>query len=244
MAFTRARLVVPLILLAIVGCGGSEQKGAPVTKAPAPKTDLTSNLRTETGVSDADRAANQRHASAARKPAVPMPSCVRDYSGQVYSSRNGVRPTEFHLHYTVSANRAGWGDVRAIQDYFKRTRVGSSTFIVDFEGHCLKMVPESQKPWTAGNANPWAVSVEIVATGSETKAQWRSSPLFQKKVLARLVRNVMDRWGMHVKWVDPIGCVFPSGWSDHNALECGNNHTDVGDTFPFGLLGKQLHSYD
>jgi N-acetyl-anhydromuramyl-L-alanine amidase AmpD len=167
-------------------------------------------------------------------------TCRKDFSGTVYSSRNGQKPTEFILHYTVSPNRPGWGDVLGIRDYFKRTRIASSHYIVDFEGHCLQMVPTTHKSWTQGAANPWAISVEIIATGRETKAEWLRSPLFKRRVLAGLARDNMKRHGIPLKRVNPTGCVFVAGWTDHNALECGNDHTDVTPGFPYVEFSKQL----
>lgn len=167
-------------------------------------------------------------------------SCTQDFSGTVYSSRNGVRPTEWVNHYTVSPNVTGWSDVRGIQAYFKRTRVASSTYIIDFEGHCLQMVPESAKPWTQGAANPWAISVEIIATGRETRAQWLASPLIRDGILAALTRDSARRNGIPLRRVDPNGCVFTPGITDHNALECGNDHTDVAPSFPWDVYMKQV----
>lgn len=243
-----------LLVLALVGCGGSNAPPKPTaaaTPSAAPNTgvtaqpgsDLASNLRKETGISKADRAANDRIAGrlpAPREENLRGVSCRTDFSGGVWSSRNGVRPTEWILHYTVSANRPGWSDVEAIENYFSNTRVGSSHFIVDFEGHCLKMVRGSDKAWTQGNANPWALSVEIIATGSESAAQWKASPLFKRQILAKLSRGVMDSWRIPIRRVDPVGCVFPAGWSDHNHLECGNDHHDVNPHFPFKVFARQL----
>lgn len=211
--------------------------------------DLGSNLREETGIAEDDAAKNdaigdslapvQQGDAAGRSIAPP---CRTDFSGGVWSSRNGVTPTMFVLHYTVSQNRPGWGDVEAIENFFSTVRQGSSHFIVDFEGHCLKIVRGTDKAWTQGNANPWALSVEIIATGSESNAQWRASPLIKDKILARLVRSVMDAHGLPVRRVDPVGCVFPAGWTDHFALECGNFHTDVRPHFPFRVFGRQLRA--
>lgn len=167
-------------------------------------------------------------------------SCRPDFKGRVWSSRNGQRPTEFVLHYTVSANRAGWSDVYAIRDYFARTRVGSAHYIIDFEGHCLKTVPLDGKAWTQGAANPTSISVEIVATGAESRAEWLESRLIQARVLSSLARDVMRLRGIPLRFVNPRGCVFPPGWTDHNALECGNNHHDVTPAFPYAEFQRQL----
>lgn len=194
---------------------------------------------------DAGRAANERRDD--RLPARPQPvggaqnySCRQDFSGNVYSSRRGQRPLSAKLHYTVSPNVPGWGDVRAVQGYFKRTRVGSSTFIVDFEKNCLQMVPLDAAPWTQGAFNRTSWSIEIIATGRETRQQWLASPLIRDGMLAALVRDTNQRLGLPLRWVDPVGCVDQLGITDHDLLECGNVHTDVKPAFPTDVFMRQV----
>lgn len=225
-----------------------------VAPTPAPATavagsDLADNLRAEPDV--VGKAAGAAKTSDLARNLAPRgppatgktvgPKCQVDYSGHVYSDRT-ARPTEFVLHYTVSHNAKGWGDVYAIRDYFKRTRVGSAHFILDFEGHCLKMVPLRSKAWTQGNANSYAYSVEIIAYGNEPAREWKAAPIFRDKILAGLVRRVMDYGGLPLRRVDPDGCVFVPGWDDHEALECGNDHQDVTPHFPYRLFGRQLRA--
>lgn len=223
--------------------------GEPVTQTPA-----ESELRDETppDVPKATLDAGKEKTDELGKalPEEPQPvggaqnyTVTQDFSGQVYSNFSSVTPTEFCLHYTVSANVTGWGDVRAIQAYFKKTRAASSTYIADFEGHILQMVPLSNKAWTQGAFNPYCrASVEIIATGRETRAQWLASPLIKKGILSSLARDVMKRYGLPLRFVDPVGCAAPPGYTDHNHIECGNEHTDVAPTFPFDVFKKQITS--
>jgi N-acetyl-anhydromuramyl-L-alanine amidase AmpD len=242
---TKSILIAIFAVLFVAGCGGGD-KPPPDKLKVQPGSDLDSNLRKETGISKADRRKNEAIGERIRARKRPSPAraiapdCREDFDGHVWSSRNGVTPTQFVLHYTVSSNRAGWDDVYAIKNYFENTRVGSSHFIMDFEGHCLKMVPGSEKAWTQGNANPYSYSVEIIATGRETATQWRNSPLFQNRTLARLVRSVMDAHDLRLRRTNPVGCVFPEGWTDHDALECGNDHHDVTPNFPYWTFANQL----
>lgn len=225
-----------------------EEAAAEQPPAAAPAGDVGHDLR-------AEPSAPGKHQGQARTEAIAEnlaprgppaarvfgPKCVVDYSGQVYSDR--AHPaTQFVLHYTVSSNRAGWSDVRAIQNYFKSTRVASAHYIIDFEGHCLKMVPLSKKAWTQGNANSASVSVEIIATGRETREQWLASPLIKYRKLARLARRVMDSAGFPLRRTNPVGCVFPSGLTDHLRLECGNHHTDVAPNFPWRKFMRDLRT--
>jgi hypothetical protein len=168
-------------------------------------------------------------------------SCRTDFSGRVWSSYS-FRPTLGVLHYTVSANVAGWGDVNGIVSYFERTRVASADRVVDFEGNCTQMVPiTTGKSWTQGAANgATCFSYEIIATGRETRQQWLSSPLIRQGILASMARDDAARCGIPLRRVDPSGCVFLPGITDHNALECGNDHTDVAPAFPWDVFMRQV----
>jgi N-acetyl-anhydromuramyl-L-alanine amidase AmpD len=164
-------------------------------------------------------------------------SCKQVYGGHLWSSRNGIRPTEFVVHYT-----AGNGTAENIDAYFRRTRAASATYLLEPSGHCIQEVPESEKPWTQLTANPYSISVEIVTTGwNVSRSQWLAMPIFRRGVLADLMRAAMTRHGIPVRRVDPVGCNFIPGYTDHNALECGNDHTDVLPNFPWDVLASQLH---
>lgn len=158
------------------------------------------------------------------------------------SSRNGQQALLAVLHYTVSQNRPGLSDVNAIWGLFNtRSFAASSTFIIDFEGNCLRLMNEKAKPWTQGNFNGRSISVEIVATGGETRQQWLDAPLIKNGILSSLWRDVMRRNGIPLRRVDPSGCtVQQAGWTDHDALECGNDHHDVRPAFPYDVFQKQL----
>lgn len=85
------------------------------------------------------------------------------------SSRNGVRPIWFVLHYTVSPNVPGWADVLSVVGLFNRSSSqASSTFVEDAEGHCAYIVPIERKAWTQAAGNSLSVSVELIATGKES----------------------------------------------------------------------------
>lgn len=192
--------------------------------------------------------------------------CRQDFSAHAYSDRTVPKPTEWVNHITVSTNVPGWGDVYSILHYLPKV-TASATFIMDFEGHCMQMVPLDKKPWTQLGANSTSISVEIIANGHEPRSLWLSSPIFKKHILANLARDVMKQYGMPLRFVDPVGCTFQPGWTDHYHLECGNNHVDVTPTcartvlsdptrtfhpfqpltctgFPYDAFQKQLTAFD
>ncbi len=227
-------------------------QAAPTGSAPAPAASV---LRDETPPSVPApvlaSAEAREHAAAVELPAVtaPLPvggaqsyTCEQDFSGHVYNDRRpGEKVMSVKLHYTVSANILGWGDVYGVRDYFHRTRRGSSHLIVDFEAHCLQMVPWEKNAWTQGAFNSTSESIEIIATGLETREQWLNAPLIKRGTLADIVRDRLRARGLPATRVDPDGCEDKLGVTDHDALECGNNHTDVAPSFPWDVFMRQLH---
>lgn len=167
-------------------------------------------------------------------------SCRTDYASRGYGTRTaGAKVMSFKLHYTVSPNVPGWGDVDGVGDYLERVGL-SAHLILDFEGHCEKKVPFERNAFTQGAFNSTSESVEIIATGRETRAQWLASPLIKKGILAAIVRDRLRARGLPLRRVDPVGCIDKLGVTDHNALECRNTHTDVAPAFPWDVFLRQL----
>lgn len=154
------------------------------------------------------------------------------------SSRRGQRPLLFVLHYTVSRP----GSLDAIRGLFNTPSFGASSHLgIEFTGRCQQWVPFAENAWTEGAFNGRAESVEIIATGSETRAQWLASPLIRRGILASLVRDRLRANGLPPRLVDPDGCgVQQAGFTDHNRLECGNSHHDVSPNFPMDVFQRQL----
>lgn len=153
-----------------------------------------------------------------------------------YSSRHGVTAIQFVIHYTVSAP----GSMPAIWRLFDTPSFGaSSDYLLELKGDCLHIVPFGFKSWTQGAMNPPSRSVEI-ASYDMTRAQWLASPIISRGILAGLIADNLKRMGSPPKLVDPVGCTPLGGWTDHRRLECGNDHTDVGNNFPFDVVQQQV----
>lgn len=147
-----------------------------------------------------------------------------------YSSRHGVRPRVFVLHYTVSANRPGWSDVDAIVGLFNNAGVSaSSNYVVDAEGHCAYIVREVDKAWTQAAANPFSISVEVVNTGGERT--YAGSAGLAK--LGTIISDSTKRWNIPLRRGLVSGCrVVRSGVVDHHSLgACGGGHFDISPPF-------------
>lgn len=159
-----------------------------------------------------------------------------------YSSRNGAPVLLGVLHYTVSADR-GWDGVLGNVRWFDNPAAqASSNYIIDRRlGACAYVVPETSKAWTQAGFNPWAVSVEVTATGREPS-------LVEGKGRTRLLKLMV---GWHHRWNIPYrrgtvsGCrVVRTGFVQHKDLgACGGGHFDI-TPYPIDPLIKAARRLD
>lgn len=193
------------------------------------KTELPPNVTTEQLEQAQEQ--QQRLAEADNLPvlsplAAPEQQGCRSTFVQNASSRRGVRPRLWVLHYTVSANRPGWSDVDAIVSLFNRPSfAASSHYVIDSEGHCAYIVREVDKSWTEATFNPVGISVEVIANGSEGRYLARAG--LQK--LAQVISDSAKRWDIPIRQGATSGCtVTRSGIVDHQSLgSCGGGHADI-----------------
>lgn len=158
--------------------------------------------------------------------AAPEQAGCRTELVQNFSTRRGVRPRIFVLHYTVSANRVGWSDVNAIVGLFDRPAfAASSNYVIDGEGHCAYIVRESDKAWTQAALNPVAISAEVINTGHEQR--YMAQPGLVK--LAEVVSDALKRWEIPVQLgAVSGGVVTRAGIVDHGMLGvAGGGHHDI-----------------
>lgn len=158
---------------------------------------------------------------------------VRNYSPRAV----GVRTSMFVLHFTVSPP----GSLRGIWNMFNTPSfAASSHYLLELNGQCEQIVPFSQKSWTEGAFNSASESVEIV-TNDLTRNEWLSSSILKNATLAKMTVSRLKANGLPDRHVDPDGCSPQAGVTDHNALECGNFHWDVGPGFPWDKFMVQVH---
>lgn len=155
----------------------------------------------------------------------------------VNQSSLSARRVGVAMHFTVSP----FGSINAIHGLFNTPAFGASSNygfeLISLE--CQRWVPEDRKAWAQGAFNSAYVSIEIV-TNDLTRSQWLSTPAFKTGRLAALVREISLRVGSPMKLVDPVGCVALPGITDHDRLECGNSHWDVGKGFPWDVFISQV----
>jgi hypothetical protein len=197
------------------------------------------NLRSEKMVTPQDRKANAEKASpltprVSGPPPLASPQqagCLTRQIPHNFSNRNGTRPLLIVLHYTVSRNVVGWGDVNSIFAFFSQgSTQASSNYVNDNEGHCIYMVPETQKAWAQAGFNSYtACSFEVINTGSEA-TYVGSFGGAGERALAREVHDCAVRWHIPIRQGHTSGCqVTTSGIVDHHSLgSCGGGHFDIG----------------
>lgn len=163
-------------------------------------------------------------------------TCRQNYVRNYSPRSTGVRVSMFVLHITVSSP----GSLRAIWNLFNTPAFGaSSTYLLELNKQCEQIVPWASKPWTQGAFNSSSESVEIV-TNLLTRNEWLASPIIRDAMLAKLVVSRLKARGLPARLVDPVGCTPQAGYTDHERLECGNNHVDVGTGFPWDKFKVQV----
>ncbi len=229
----------PTVTISLRGVHGTTPVSITVPRAAydAAKGAIERNLRSENppGVSPAqlDVAREQQEALAANDQLpIVFPDAAPSQRGcttrlvRNYSSRRGVKPRVFVLHYTVSANRPGWSDVNAIVSLFDRASYqASSNYVIDNEGNCAYIVRETDKAWTQAGANSFSISAEVINTGREPT--YAGTAGLQK--IAMVVSDALKRWDIPLQRGLVTGCVVETpGIVDHESLgACGGGHHDI-----------------
>lgn len=180
----------------------------------------------EVGREQQDRLAERDDLPVVTPLAAPSQRGCRSTFVVNHSSRRGVRPRLFVVHYTVSPNRAGWSDVNGVVALFNRPSfAASSNYVIDGEGHCAYIVRESDKAWTQATFNPVAISIEVINSGRETRLA--DDPGLRK--IGLVISDATRRWGIPLQRGAVSGCtVTRPGIVDHATLgQCGGGHVDI-----------------
>jgi hypothetical protein len=226
-----------------------EQAAAAEKRAPAASTpDVHEDMRDETppGVSAAQLAAGRKDTAELAHDelvAPAKPAGAQNYSCKTAPVRNQgaltARRVGVALHFTVSAP----GSADAIRRLFDTPSFGASAnaLFEPLTSRCLLLVPFARKAWAQLAANSAYYSIEIV-TNDRSRASWLATDMFRRGTLAAFVRDLVKRIGAPMKFVDPVGCAFTPGITDHDHLECGNSHWDVGKNFPWDVFLRQVRA--
>jgi hypothetical protein len=175
----------------------------------------------------------------ARHSGVPIPSPEMRIISPCQSSRGGVKPRLIVLHITVSHNRPGSGDVKAIADYFGHLSTRASSHIInDAEGHDCRCVPDEAKAWTQAAYNPQSLSIEQVEYADKPRARWLAENAKGLENTAQWVAY----WS--VKYDIPLRKSTSSGVCQHRDLgAAGGGHVDCGAGYPEDVVIEKAKGY-
>jgi hypothetical protein len=220
---------------------------APLPVPASNVPDIHEDMRDETppGVTQAevDKGLEKTEALAEARLVAPKPPAgAQAYScpNKLVRNRSALKGPRVGtaLHFTVSP----WGSMDVIRGLFDTLDFGaSSNKIIEVNGKCYTLVPDGEKAWAQGAANSAYFSIEIV-TNDLSRSQWLRTPLIKRGILAALVRDLNRSVGAPLKLVDPVDCTWTPGVTDHDRLECGNTHWDVGKNFPWDVFMKQVRA--
>jgi len=147
-----------------------------------------------------------------------------------HSSRGGVRPRLIVLHITVSHNRPGLSDVRAIAEFFGRVDA-SSHIVNDREGHDCRCVRDVDKAWTQAAYNPQALSIEQVEMEVKSRQRWLKESKPQLDNSAAWVANWSHKYGI------PLRRSTTRGVCQHRDLgAAGGGHIDCAPDYPLDYV--------
>lgn len=142
------------------------------------------------------------------------------------SSRGGAHPTLIVIHATVSHNRKGLADLRAIGEFFQNPNVDASSHVcTDNEGNSARYVLDQDKAWHCAAYNRLSLGIEQIlpADGSEiTRDMYRET--------ARWVARWSKKYHIPIR-VGSVsgGRVTRSGVVFHSQLgSLGGGHSDPG----------------
>jgi N-acetyl-anhydromuramyl-L-alanine amidase AmpD len=150
------------------------------------------------------------------------------------SSRGGAKVIGSVIHTTESGEGSIWGVV----NYLRRPDVQVSAHYVVGDQQkkgspwttVVRMVPETEKAWTAKAANPYFIQYELVGRASRKRAEWLTKYRAQLETTAALVADDVLQYGF------PIRRDIP-GIVGHSDLEAyGNDHWDPGPGFPWDVF--------
>ena len=142
------------------------------------------------------------------------------------SSRGGAHPSLIVIHATVSHNRKGLADLRAIGEFFSHESTQASSHVcTDNEGNSARYVLDKDKAWHCAGYNRMSLGIEQIlpADGSElTRDLYRET--------ARWVARWSKKYGIPIRYAKVSGGrVVKSGVIRHSDLGAlGGGHSDPG----------------
>lgn len=205
--------IQPDVPLAVTPAGREQVRAARAGELGDPLRETADPSRTPAGELEGPLAAQE------------LPGCRTRFASN-FSSRNGARVRVIVWHQTVSRER-GWASQDALTAMADRTSSGVSwnVLIGRSNGNCTYTVPLTMKAWTQGNANPFAVGIEVEAFGDEPSYVTGAG---ERRLLA-VTREIGRRMNVPMQRGKVVNCQpVVSGIVEHSDLgACGGGHADV-----------------
>jgi hypothetical protein len=157
------------------------------------------------------------------------------------SSRNGVKPRLMVLHATVSHNKKGLSDLKAIGSWFDNPASQSSSHIgVDNEGNSARWVADADKAWTQAAYNSQSLSIEQILPGNGTEV---TDAMYRET--ARWLARWAKKYNLRLRKARVVrGRVLLSGVIRHSELGSeGGNHNDPGPNYNLAKVLRYARKY-
>jgi hypothetical protein len=158
---------------------------------------------------------------------VPMPS-------PNYSSRGGTGVRLIVLHTAEGATT-----IESLGNFFASPSAGVSSHAgADDKPNTIGVyVERGNKAWTAANANPYAVQIELCAFARWTPAEWDAHPTMLANAAAWIAEEAAA-FGIPIRELsDADAQGGAAGVCQHVDLgSSGGGHWDCGDGFPMGRV--------
>ena len=150
-----------------------------------------------------------------------------------YSSRGGSGVRLVIVHTAEGALT-----YEALGNFFKSSSAGvsSHTGIDDKLGKCGEYVKRGNKAWTAGNANPYSVNVELCGFASWSPAEWDRHPNMLSNC-AQWIREECKHYGIPIKKLNASQAQGgQKGVCGHVDVSGPGGHWDPGPNFPWSRV--------
>ena len=146
-----------------------------------------------------------------------------------YSSRGGSMVRLVIVHTAEGART-----YEDLGNFFSSGSAGVSSHvgIDDTPGRIGEYVKPQNKAWTAGDANPYSVNVELCGFASWTPKEWEKHPAMLDNC-ARWIAEECKRYGIPIKKLSASQATSGFGVCGHVDVSGPGGHWDPGSNFPW-----------
>jgi hypothetical protein len=159
-----------------------------------------------------------------------------------YSSRGGATVRLIVLHTAEGART-----IEELGNFFANSssQVSSHVGADDKTNIVGEYVKRNNKAWTAANANPYAVQIELCGLASWTKSQWKNEHQTMLENCAKWIAEEAAKFGIPITKLSPAQAQGSGrGVCQHKDLgSWGGGHHDCGSGFPMDDVLKMAQQY-